>query len=99
MFRGVPEMNTVMNGGVPALCENAPMAWQSHPTASAGDRVPSPNQRPTVVDGLWSFHMGLSVLCFTCRKEPVRLTELFRATRTPPPLYKCITSGLHLSVF
>ena len=35
------------------------MAWQSHPTASAGDRFQSSNKCLTAVDGLWSFHTRL----------------------------------------
>ena len=51
------------------------VAWQSHLTASAGDRFQGPNKRPTVADGLWSLLMGQYMLYFACHTEPVRLAE------------------------
>jgi hypothetical protein len=42
------------------------MVMQLHPTAPAGDRFQSANQRPTIVDGLRSVHTGYYMLCFAC---------------------------------
>ena len=58
------------------------MAWQLHPTASAGDRFQGSNKPPTVVDGLWSHHTGHYMLYFACHAEPVRLTEHLPCPRT-----------------
>uniref|UniRef100_A0A7S4CYB9 Secreted protein n=1 Tax=Eutreptiella gymnastica TaxID=73025 RepID=A0A7S4CYB9_9EUGL len=52
-------------------------AWQSHPTASAGCSLQGSNERPTVVDDLWSLHTAQYMLYFACHAEVVRLTEHF----------------------
>ena len=58
------------------------MAWQLHPTASAGYRIQGSNKLPTVIDGLWSHHRGQYILYFAWHAEPVRLTEHLECTRT-----------------
>ena len=63
------------------LSWEAIMAWQAHPTASAGNRFQGPNKRTAVFNGLWSLPTGQDMLYFACHTQPVRLTEHLRGTR------------------